>query len=67
VWTLITVKVLTLKWGGIEGLKAGRSKFILCAAGENTNVRLRHFGLPEPACRDAQDLRIVVSPADTAP
>jgi uncharacterized protein YndB with AHSA1/START domain len=38
-------------WGGIDGLKPGQStvEFALHADGNHTLVRLRHFGLSDPA------------------
>lgn len=38
-------------WGGIEGLKAGLStvEFTVYPHGNSTLLRLRHFGLSEPA------------------
>lgn len=49
---LVRDRALTLRWGGIEGLKAGQSivKFTLVAAREDSIVHLCHCGLPEPAC-----------------
>jgi len=48
---MVPHSTLTLTWGGIEGLKPGQSilEFTLAAAGEDTSVRLCHWGLPEPA------------------
>jgi uncharacterized protein YndB with AHSA1/START domain len=42
---------VVLTWGGIEGLKPGQSTvvFALHADGNDTVVRLRHFGLSTPA------------------
>jgi uncharacterized protein YndB with AHSA1/START domain len=48
---IIRDRKVVFTWGGIDGLRPGQStvEFALHADGKHTLVRLRHFGLSDPA------------------
>src|SRR5262245_13866726 len=48
---LVPNRKVVFTWGGVEGLRPGQStvEFLLEPDGKGTLVRLRHYGLPEPA------------------